>query len=145
MRADTIEEPAVVADDDGTAGKGLKTFFECSQGVHVDIVGRLVEQQHIALLLQGDGQMQTVTLTTRQHTAFLFLVSTAEVKTTKVCTHVDILTSHADGLVALRYYLINGFCRVDVLMLLVNITELYRLAYCKRACISLFQTHYQSE
>ena len=40
---DTVEEPTVVADDDGTAGKGLQTFLERTKRVHVDIVGGLVE------------------------------------------------------------------------------------------------------
>ena len=61
---DTVEEPAVVADDDGTAGKGLKTFLQSTESVDVDIVRRLVEQQHIAFLFEGDSQMQTVALTT---------------------------------------------------------------------------------
>ena len=59
------------ADDDGTTGKGLKTFFEGAQGVDVDIVGRLIEQQYVAFLFQGDGQMQTVALTTRENGALL--------------------------------------------------------------------------
>ena len=80
MRTDTIQEPAVVTDDDGTACKSLQTFLQGPQRVHVDIVRRLVEQQHISLLFQGDGQMQTVSLTTREHAAFLLLIRTAEVK-----------------------------------------------------------------
>ena len=80
MGADTVEEPTVVADDDGTAGKGLKTFLKSTEGVDVDIVRRLVEQQHVALLFQGDGQMETVALTTGEDATLLLLVGTAEVE-----------------------------------------------------------------
>ena len=82
--ADTVEEPTVVADDDGTAGKGLKTFLKSPEGVDVDIVRGLVEQQHIAFLLQGDGQMQAVTLTAREHATLLLLVGSAEVEAREV-------------------------------------------------------------
>ena len=80
MSADTVEEPTVVADDDGTAGKGLKTFLKSTEGVDVDIVRGLVEQQHVALLFQGDGQMETVALTTGEDATLLLLVGTAEVE-----------------------------------------------------------------
>src|SRR5690348_11670695 len=49
---DAVEEPAVVADDDGAAGKVLQRLFERAQGVDVEIVGRLVEQQDVGTRLQ---------------------------------------------------------------------------------------------
>ena len=48
VRTDTVEEPAVVADHYGASGEAFKTFLQSAQRVHVDIVGRLVEQQHVA-------------------------------------------------------------------------------------------------
>jgi len=39
----TIEEPAVVADDHSTSGEILDSFFKSSQGVDVEIVGRFIE------------------------------------------------------------------------------------------------------
>ena len=50
MCADAVEEPAVVADNDGASGEVFETFLERTQGVDVDVVGRLVEQQDIAFL-----------------------------------------------------------------------------------------------
>ena len=52
MRTDTVEEPTVVRNDDRTTGEVLQSFFECPECVHIDIVGRFVEQQHIRLGLQ---------------------------------------------------------------------------------------------
>ena len=63
---DTIEEPAVVADNHSTTGKCLQTFLQGTQRVHVDIVGWLIEKQYVALLLQCQCQLQTVALTTRE-------------------------------------------------------------------------------
>ena len=42
---DTVEEPAVVADNHSTTGKCLQTFLQGTQRVHVDIVGWLIEEQ----------------------------------------------------------------------------------------------------
>ena len=47
----------------------------CSaEGVDIDVIGRLVEEQHVAFLLERHGQMETVALSSRQHTDFLLLV-----------------------------------------------------------------------
>ena len=44
---DAIEEPAIVADDHRAAGVILQRILKGAQGIHVEIVGRFVEQQHI--------------------------------------------------------------------------------------------------
>src|SRR5438477_5374424 len=44
VRTDAVEEPAVVADDDGAACEILKRFFQCAHRVHVEVVGRLVQK-----------------------------------------------------------------------------------------------------
>ena len=80
VRADAVEEPAVMADDHGASSKSVKTFLKSAERVDVDVVRWLVEKQHIALLLQGHGQMQTVALASRENTAFLFLVSPVEIE-----------------------------------------------------------------
>ena len=80
VRTDTVKEPTVVADHNSTAGKALKTLLQSTQGVDIDVVGRLVEQQHIALLLQSKSQLQAVTLTTRQGATELALVRAGKVE-----------------------------------------------------------------
>ena len=52
MGADAVQEPAVVADDHGTSSEVFKTFLQGTQGVHIDIVGGLIEQQDVAFLLE---------------------------------------------------------------------------------------------
>jgi hypothetical protein len=49
MRTDTVEEPTVVADHYGTTCEVLQTFLQCTEGVHVNIVGWLVQQQYVGL------------------------------------------------------------------------------------------------
>ena len=45
----------------------LKTLFEGTQGVDVNVVGRLVEEQHIAFFLEAEGQVKTVALLSLIH------------------------------------------------------------------------------
>ena len=47
MGGDAVEEPAVMADDHGAAGEILQRLFQRAQRIDVEIVGRLVEQQHV--------------------------------------------------------------------------------------------------
>ena len=48
MGAEAIQEEAVVADHHGAAGKVLDGVLQRAEGFDVQIVGRLVEQQHVA-------------------------------------------------------------------------------------------------
>ena len=48
VRTDTVEEPTVVANDYSTTGKAFQTFFQCTESVHVDVIGRFVEEKHVA-------------------------------------------------------------------------------------------------
>ena len=66
VRRDPIQEPAIVADDHGTAGEVQQRLFERAQRIDVEIVGRLVEQQQVAAAPQQLGQMDAVALAARQ-------------------------------------------------------------------------------
>src|SRR6266849_9345286 len=54
---DAVEEPAVVADDDGAAGKILQRLLERAQGVDVEVVGGLVEKEQVGARLEHLGEM----------------------------------------------------------------------------------------
>ena len=60
---DAVQEPAVVRDDHGAAGEVLDTFLQGADGVDVHVVGGLVEQEHVSLVLEGQGQVEAVALT----------------------------------------------------------------------------------
>ena len=89
--------------------------------------------------------MQTVALTTREHSALLLLISTAEVKPREISPHVDILAAHADGLIASADDLIDGLLGINILVLLIDITQFDRLTHGEGSCIGLLQTHDQTE
>src|SRR6202012_336251 len=80
MRGDAVEEPAIVADDDGAAGEILKSLFQRAQRIDVEIVGRFVEQQHIGAGFEHLGEMHAVALAARKLTNLLLLVGALEIE-----------------------------------------------------------------
>ena len=61
-----LEEGAVVAHDDQRAGPVVEEVLEGAQRVEVEVVGGLVEQQHVRLLRQGQQQLQAAALAAGQ-------------------------------------------------------------------------------
>src|SRR6516164_9207040 len=70
VRGDAVEEPAIVADDDGAAGKILERLLERAQRIDVEIVRGLVEQQHIGARLEHLGEMHPVPLAAESDATF---------------------------------------------------------------------------
>ena len=88
MSTDTVEEPAVVADDHSTTSKSFETFFKCAECVDIDVVGWLIEKQHVALFLECHGKVETVAFTSREHATEFALIGTIEVESAEISTHV---------------------------------------------------------
>src|SRR5688500_6625691 len=62
VRRDAVEEPAVVADNDDATREVEDRLLERAQRVDVEVVRRLVEQQHIGAGLEHLREMDTVAL-----------------------------------------------------------------------------------
>ena len=62
MRADAVEKEPVVGDDHGAAGEIHQSVFQRAQGFDVEIVGGLVEEQHVAALFQEPRHVHAVAL-----------------------------------------------------------------------------------
>src|SRR4051794_16961447 len=78
MRRDLVEEPPVVADDDRAAWELLQGVFERTQRLDVEVVGRLVEKQHVSAGLQRQRKVEPVALATGEHACRLLLVRALE-------------------------------------------------------------------
>ena len=76
--ADAVEEPPVVGGDHGAAGELQQRVLERLQGLDVQVVGGLVEQQHVAAHLQRQREVQPVALTAGEHAGLLLLVGALE-------------------------------------------------------------------
>ena len=72
LRNETVEELAVVADDDSRAVEGVDSLFQHLLRCHVQVVGRLVEDEQVHRFEQQLYHSQTATLAARQH-LYLFV------------------------------------------------------------------------
>ena len=61
-----LEEGAVVADDEEGAGPVVEEVLQGPQRVEVEVVGGLVEQQHVGLLGQREEELHPPSLTARE-------------------------------------------------------------------------------
>jgi len=80
MCCNTVKEPAVMGDYNGAAGKIIKTLFQCPECVHVNVIGRLVKEQHVGTALQRQREVEPVALSAGENAALLLLVGTGEVE-----------------------------------------------------------------
>ncbi len=71
---DAIEEPPIVGDDDGAAGVALQRVFEGAQGVDIEIVGRLIEEEDVASGLERLRQVDAVAFATGKKADLLLLI-----------------------------------------------------------------------
>ena len=107
--------------------------------------GGLVEQEHVALVLEGKGQVETVALTAGEDAAELFLIGSREVEAGDVGAGVDLAVAQTDEFGVLRYGLVDGLVRVYALVLLVHICELDGLTDGYRAAVGLLNAHDETE
>ena len=63
---DPLEEVPVVGDHDQGAGPAVEEVLEDVEGVDVEVVGGLVEQQHVGLVEQQHQQLEAAALATGQ-------------------------------------------------------------------------------
>ena len=55
-------------------GNSSSAFSSAAEGLDVEVVGRLVEQQQVAALLEGERQVEAVALAAGEHAGRLLLV-----------------------------------------------------------------------
>ena len=80
MRGQTVEEPAIMADDHRAAGEIHQRLFQRPQRIDIKVIGRFIKQQDIVLNFEHLGQMHPVALTAREHAHPLLLVAALEVE-----------------------------------------------------------------
>ena len=127
------------------SGEVLQTFFKGTERVDVDVVGRFVEQKHVALLFQCHCKMQAVALTAGKHAYLLLLVGTGEIEFGEVCTCVHIASAHPERFHTLGNHFIDGLFGRKVFVVLVYVGHFYCLSNLKFTTVLLFKTHYELE
>src|SRR5699024_5186030 len=121
---DAVEEPAIVRDDHGATRELFECVLQRPQGFHVQVVGRLVQQQQITALFESQRQVQAVAFTAREHTGTFLLIGPFESEGTHIGTRRHFDTADVDVVQTVRNDLPDGFLRVDAGPRLVHIGQL---------------------
>jgi hypothetical protein len=121
VRRDPVEEPAVVADDDGAAGELQQGVLQRAERLDVEVVGRLVEEQQVAALLERQREVEPVALAAGQHARRLLLVGALEPELRDVGATRDLDLADLDEVEPVGDDLPEGLRRVEALAGLVDI------------------------
>ena len=60
MGAGAVQEPAIVGDHHRTTGEFLQRVLQRTEGLDVQVIGGLVEEQQVAAFLEGQRQVEPV-------------------------------------------------------------------------------------
>src|SRR5829696_4080117 len=137
VRRHAVEEPAVVADHHGAARKLLQSTLEAAQRLDVEVVGRLVEEQQVTALLQGQGEVEAVPLPTGQDTGRLLLVRSLEPERGDVRARRHLDVADLDVVEPVGDDVPQGLLRVDATAVLLDVGELDGLADLDLAVVRL--------
>src|SRR5579864_1663024 len=135
---DAIEEPAVVGDHHGAARKGEQRLLERAQRLHVEIVGGLIEQQHVAAGAQHLGKMHAVALTARELADQLLLLRSLEIETPDITSRSGLVGADLDHIQAARDLLPDGLAVIERLARLIDVGEAHARTEAYLAGIRLF-------
>src|SRR3954447_14584532 len=137
---DAVEEPAIVADHHRAAGEVEQRLLERAQRVDVEVVGRLVEQQQVAALLQQLREVDAVAFAARQRADLASLRRSLEVEPRHVGARRHLALAELDLLGAAGDLVEHAPVRVERVAALVDVADLHGLADPQRAGIRLFRS-----
>ena len=86
VRRYPIEKPAIVGNDEYRAGKVEQSFFQGSQRLDIQIVGRFIQKQHIGTAAQQLCQMHAIALSSGKIADTFLLVGAFEIETRNVAS-----------------------------------------------------------
>ncbi len=79
-----VQEPSIVRYDDRAAAKIEQSFLQRSEGIDVEIVGRLVEEQEVPSATKQLGQVHAIPFAAGQLRHFSLLIGTLEVEASHI-------------------------------------------------------------
>src|SRR6516162_7368069 len=132
-----VKEPAVVADDHGAAGEIFKRLLERAQRVDVEIVGRLVEQQHVGSGFEHLSEMHAVTLAAGELPHFFLLIGALEIERRAIGARVHLALAELELIEPAGNLLPYCLLAVERIARLIDISKLNRIADVDRSRVRL--------
>ena len=127
-----------MADDDGATGEFGKRVFQGAQRLHIEVVGRFVQQQYVGLGLQHLGQVHPVALTARQLADLFLLIRPFEVEPGDIGAALHFALAQRDVVELAGDFLPHRCCIFQAVTGLVDVAELDRVAQAQLAAVRLF-------
>jgi len=119
------------------AGKLQQGIFQRAQRFDVEIIGRFIQQQHVAPEQQRLGQMQTSALAAGQVADFFLLIPTLEIEAPEIGARLHLETADGQYVGAIADVLEHGLVIGERLARLVDQRQLDRLADCNFTAVGL--------
>jgi hypothetical protein len=145
VRRDPIEEPTVVANDDGAAGEVLESLFERTHGVDIEVIGRLVEEEDVGARFESLGEVDAVALPSGEGTDPLLLIRSREIEAGDIGAGVDLSIAEEKGLLSIGDLLPDGGIGAKGIAALIDIGEPDGLTDAKVAVVGGLLTGDQAE
>src|SRR5712691_12676909 len=127
VRGHAIEKPAIVGDDDGASGEILQRFLERAKRVDVEVVRRLIEQQHVRAFLEHLRQMHAIALAAGENADLLLLVLTGKVESRDVGARRHLARTELHDIRASRDLLEDALVRIER-AILIDVGDPHRVA-----------------
>ncbi len=140
MSGDAVQEPAVVADYQHGPGEVFQGVFQGAHGIHVQVVGRFVEQEHIGTGFEHQSEVHAIALAAGEHLHLFLLVRAGNVEARAVGPGVDFLVAEPDAVVAFADDFVHAFAGGEGFAALVHPGQLDRIAHAQASGIGLFRT-----
>ena len=141
VRGDAVEEPPVVAGDHGAAGEVEQRVLQRGERVHVQVVGWLVEEEQVAALLEGERQVDPVSLATGQDAGQLLLVRALEPERGHVGPARDLGVARVDVRLPVGDRFPDVLVGGDPAAALVDVGDVHRLANADGPPVGLLLAH----
>src|SRR5688500_183448 len=102
VRADAVEEPAIVRDHHARAGEFGECILERAQRLHVEVVRGLVEEEHVPAREQRLREVQAAALAAGEVADELLLVLPAKIEATRIGTRLDLELADGEDVLPVR-------------------------------------------
>src|SRR4029079_1702368 len=125
---DAIQEEAIMADDDSAAGEILERRFKRGECLHVEIVGRLIEQNEVGAGFQHLGEMDAISFAAGELADLLLLIRSLKIEPADIGAGRHLAIFKLDHLAPAGNFLKHGFVAVKRIARLIHIADFHGVA-----------------
>ncbi len=142
---DSVEEIAVVGDDEGAAFKAGEGLFQDAEGGQVEVVGRFVEDDDVATFAEHFGELDAIAFATAEQTDGHAGGLLVEEEAFEPCAEADVPATDVDVFKVSGDFLEHGGVGVECFPGLVRIDELDAGAVVDGALLGFEFLHEQAQ